>query len=245
MRKVTGGLVPAALWKEVMTAAEQGLPARPLDRTPEPASVSDSFAEQQVSYVDDVDSTTPQLPQSETNDGISGSGVVPGRVARNDDRGDGYTPAPQAAPSYPHMTSSYPALRSSDQQRQDTHDAESGPQADVWRSPNYQTRQSAQELSDYRQWLQTRRGPNAGGDMEPAPQPNPPRDNPSNYPTRQAAEAPPYYRPGPQVPQMPYQAYRDRPDPPAAYPYYAAPRSYYPATPYDGARYGDPRETER
>jgi penicillin-binding protein 1A len=33
MRGVTGGLVPARLWRQVMLAADAGLPARPLDRT--------------------------------------------------------------------------------------------------------------------------------------------------------------------------------------------------------------------
>jgi penicillin-binding protein 1A len=34
MRGVTGGTLPAEIWREVMTAAEKGLPARPLDRSP-------------------------------------------------------------------------------------------------------------------------------------------------------------------------------------------------------------------
>ena len=112
MRKVTGGLVPAALWKQVMTVAEQGLPPRPLDRTPEPASVSESFAADQVSYVDDMDSAAPQLPQDETGDFVSGSGVTPDRVAHNDDRSDGYRPAPQVAPSYPPALHTATASRS-------------------------------------------------------------------------------------------------------------------------------------
>jgi penicillin-binding protein 1A len=33
-RGVTGGSLPAAIWKQVMTAAEKGLPAKPLDRSP-------------------------------------------------------------------------------------------------------------------------------------------------------------------------------------------------------------------
>jgi penicillin-binding protein 1A len=216
MRKVTGGLVPAALWKQVMTVAEQGLPPRPLDRTPEPVSVSESFAAEQVSYVDDVDSAAPQLPQNEAGDFVSGSGVSPNRVARNDDQRDGYAPAPQAAPSYlppnappqqvapsyPHMTPPYVPPRPVDQpQRQAERDVEpSPPQADTF------------------------------------------RENSSNYPTRQAAEAPPYYRPWPQERPIPYQTYRDRSDPPSAYPYYPAPRSYYSAPSYADPRYGDTPE---
>jgi penicillin-binding protein 1A len=34
MLGVTGGTLPAEIWREVMTAAEKGLPARPLDRSP-------------------------------------------------------------------------------------------------------------------------------------------------------------------------------------------------------------------
>ena len=34
MRGVTGGSLPAAIWRDVMTAAEKGLPAKPLDRSP-------------------------------------------------------------------------------------------------------------------------------------------------------------------------------------------------------------------
>jgi hypothetical protein len=181
----------------MMTAAEQGSPARPLDRTPEPASLSESFADQQVSYVDDVDSAAPQLPQDETGDFTSGSGVTPGRVAQNDDQKDGYAPAPQAASSYPHIPPSYASLRPADQpQRQ------------------------------------------AERDVEPPPSAG--RETPSSYPPRQEAETPSYYRPWPQVPPMPYRAYRDRPDPPPAYPYYPAPRTYY-STPYPAPSYADPR----
>ena len=78
MRKVTGGLVPAALWKQVMTVAERGLSPRPLDRTPEPAGVSEDFAADQVAYVDEVDGAAPQLPQEQAGDFVStGSGVTP------------------------------------------------------------------------------------------------------------------------------------------------------------------------
>ena len=77
MRKVTGGLVPALLWKQMMTVAENGLPPHPLDRTPEPTGVSGAFADEQVSYVDDVDAAAPQLPQDEKGDFVSGSGVSP------------------------------------------------------------------------------------------------------------------------------------------------------------------------
>ncbi len=35
MKNVTGGSLPAAIWKSVMTAAEKGLPAKPLDMSPQ------------------------------------------------------------------------------------------------------------------------------------------------------------------------------------------------------------------
>jgi penicillin-binding protein 1A len=59
MRGVTGGSVPAQIWKTVMTAAEAGRPVKPLDRTPVPAmDTDDAFAEepfidaQQVAFED-------------------------------------------------------------------------------------------------------------------------------------------------------------------------------------------------
>src|SRR6185312_15851528 len=94
MRKVTGGLVPALLWKNLMQAAEAGQPARPLDRTPEPADVSPDFAAEQVANVDevrDINSAAPQVPVDDKGDFVAGnSGVSPGRpaqdrVAHNDD----------------------------------------------------------------------------------------------------------------------------------------------------------------
>jgi penicillin-binding protein 1A len=59
MRGVTGGSVPAQIWKKVMTAAHAGMPAKPLDRTPAPVFepeevfVEEPFQEaQQVAYED-------------------------------------------------------------------------------------------------------------------------------------------------------------------------------------------------
>jgi penicillin-binding protein 1A len=45
MKTVTGGSLPATIWREVMSAAEKGLPAKPLDRSPEePPAESSIFA---------------------------------------------------------------------------------------------------------------------------------------------------------------------------------------------------------
>jgi penicillin-binding protein 1A len=60
MRNVTGGTLPAAIWKDVMTAAEHGLPARTLDKSTEPA-VEDTSDTESASTSDDetsVDSGT-------------------------------------------------------------------------------------------------------------------------------------------------------------------------------------------
>ena len=241
MRKVTGGLVPAALWKQVMTVAEQGLPPRPLDRTPEPVGVSESFAADQVSYVDDVDSAAPQLPQKEAGDFVSGSGVTPGTVARNDDRRDSYAPAlQQAAPSYPHVPPAYGDLRPAEPpQRPVVQSAEPPPSAGRENPSSYPARQ-ATDAPIYRPWSQVRQMPYAERGMEPAPQTA--RENPSNDPTRQAAEVPPTDRPWSQAREDAYRAYRDRPDPPPAYPYYSTPRAYYPAPSYADPRYDDARD---
>jgi penicillin-binding protein 1A len=46
MRGVTGGSLPAAIWKQVMTAAELGLPGRPLDRSvPETSTDEETVAD--------------------------------------------------------------------------------------------------------------------------------------------------------------------------------------------------------
>jgi hypothetical protein len=80
--------------------------------------------------------------------------------------------------------------------------------------------------------------------VESPPAAEPPRENPSGYPTRQATEAPPTYRPWSQARQEAYQAWRDRPDPPP-YPYSSAPRAYYAAPSYADPRYDDTRDSDR
>jgi len=242
MRKVTGGLVPAALWKQVMTVAEQGLPPRALDRTPEPVGVSESVAADQVSYVDDVDSAAPQLPQEDAGDFVSGSGVTPGPVARNDDRKESYAPAlQQADPSYPHVAPAYADLRPGEQlQRPVGRPMEPPPPAGRENPTNYPPRQTADTPPNYRPWSQVRQMPYAERDMEPQPPTG--RENPPNDPTRQPAESPPAYRPWSQARQDAYRAYRDRPDPPPPYPYYSTPRAYYPAPSDADPRYDDARD---
>ncbi len=50
MRGVTGATLPAAIWKQVMTAAEQGLPAKPLDK-----SVPETTTDEQTTAADTGD----------------------------------------------------------------------------------------------------------------------------------------------------------------------------------------------
>jgi penicillin-binding protein 1A len=78
MRGVTGGLVPARLWRQVMLAAEAGLPARPLDRTEAapalmvtepgfedlPSAPADEIAGQPVRYTDLRVDAPPQYAET-------------------------------------------------------------------------------------------------------------------------------------------------------------------------------------
>jgi penicillin-binding protein 1A len=63
MRSVTGGTLPAAIWKQVMTAAEEGLRATPLDKsapeasTDETATVADTDDDESASTTDSPAST--------------------------------------------------------------------------------------------------------------------------------------------------------------------------------------------
>jgi penicillin-binding protein 1A len=110
MRRVTGGSIPALLWRTVMTAAEKDLPPLPLDRTPgAPVEVSDPFGASQVSYVDDLNAAPPMLPMDSQGEYFAtGSGVSAGRVARMDpppapppaDAPQPYAPQPYAAQTY-------------------------------------------------------------------------------------------------------------------------------------------------
>ena len=70
MRNVTGGTLPAAIWRTVMTAAEQGLPARELDKSsaPPPEDVADTDSDNDNSAnsnSDDDDESAQGAGQSE------------------------------------------------------------------------------------------------------------------------------------------------------------------------------------
>jgi penicillin-binding protein 1A len=62
MRGVTGGTLPAEIWREVMTAAEKDLPARPLDRSPPgiPVDTSILSSGQPPATDDEFQGTTAQ-----------------------------------------------------------------------------------------------------------------------------------------------------------------------------------------
>jgi membrane peptidoglycan carboxypeptidase len=83
MRRVTGGSIPAQIWKVVMTAAEHDRPLQPLDRTQEPSpDREDGLVDvSQASYVDDA-----QVPASEhlPVDGRGNSVALAGSVSANE-----------------------------------------------------------------------------------------------------------------------------------------------------------------
>jgi len=67
MRGVTGGSLPAAIWRDVMTAAEKGLPATPLDRSPPGQPVEDLLqgSGMPLNAADDESQTVTSEPQQE------------------------------------------------------------------------------------------------------------------------------------------------------------------------------------
>ncbi|MGH6876507.1 MAG: penicillin-binding transpeptidase domain-containing protein, partial [Rhizomicrobium sp.] len=70
MRNVTGGTLPAAIWKTVMTAAEQGLPVKPLDKAAPPPP-EDNAAAETASTSDDDANAVPSSQQSSSGDRAS------------------------------------------------------------------------------------------------------------------------------------------------------------------------------
>jgi len=87
MRGVTGGSMPARMWKDVMTVAERGYPLQPLDRTPGPPPDLDASTDwPQGGYIDGSDRAGAQLPIDANGNFVAlGSGVGPmGRHAMHD-----------------------------------------------------------------------------------------------------------------------------------------------------------------
>ncbi|HLY06031.1 MAG TPA: PBP1A family penicillin-binding protein [Rhizomicrobium sp.] len=81
MRNVTGGTLPAAIWKDVMVVAERGLPAKALDK---------SSSEPPV----DTETETASTDQTTANSADDES--APGDASRSDSE---YPPAQQSAPT--------------------------------------------------------------------------------------------------------------------------------------------------
>jgi penicillin-binding protein 1A len=66
MRGVTGGSLPAQIWREVMTAAEKGLPARPLDRSPPGVPVDETLMDSGLPVTTDDEATAaPAQPEQQ------------------------------------------------------------------------------------------------------------------------------------------------------------------------------------
>ena len=61
MRGVTGGSLPAEIWREVMTAAEKGLPAKPLDRSPPGLPIDETLSASGVSASGDDESNNAPI----------------------------------------------------------------------------------------------------------------------------------------------------------------------------------------
>lgn len=77
MKAVTGGSLPAAIWKQVMTAAESGLPAKPLDKSAPQAPIETDEAAA-ASGDDEVSgSGATATPEGETGSGPSASQSAP------------------------------------------------------------------------------------------------------------------------------------------------------------------------
>jgi len=74
MRGVTGGTLPAMIWKATMLAAEQGLPARPLDRSSPPPDLAPLVPDDAVMPGDD-ESVSALLALSPDSQGLIASGA--------------------------------------------------------------------------------------------------------------------------------------------------------------------------
>jgi penicillin-binding protein 1A len=73
MRNVTGGTLPAAIWKEVMTAAEHGLPARALDKSTEPPPEEEVSDTESASIPDDETSADSSTASNDSSMRESGT----------------------------------------------------------------------------------------------------------------------------------------------------------------------------
>ncbi len=83
MRRVTGGSIPAILWRDVMMTAEANTPPKALVRTPTPPAEETDATQMGVSFVDDLAPPTPPVDRNRTY-AATASVVVPRDAARNE-----------------------------------------------------------------------------------------------------------------------------------------------------------------
>ena len=98
MRGVTGGSLPAQIWHEVMTAAEKGLPARALDRSPPGIPVDTSILSSgQPLATDDEAQGAPaqEEPQQTSQTGEQRKSFWDWLFSSSDEKKPAQNPAPQ------------------------------------------------------------------------------------------------------------------------------------------------------
>jgi penicillin-binding protein 1A len=103
MKTVTGGSLPAAIWKDVMTAAEKGKPSKPLDMSPVQAPIDNSVLgtdAESAAPTDDEAAPMPggQSPQKNFWNWIFGSGQQSQRQPAPPADGPQADPADPGAP---------------------------------------------------------------------------------------------------------------------------------------------------
>lgn len=103
MKTVTGGSLPAAIWKDVMTAAEKGKPSKPLDMSPVQAPIDNSVLgtdTESAAPTDDEAAPMPggQSPQKNFWNWIFGSGQQSQRQPAPPADGPQADPADPGAP---------------------------------------------------------------------------------------------------------------------------------------------------
>jgi penicillin-binding protein 1A len=103
MRGVTGGTLPAAIWKEVMQTAEKGLAPRPLDRSPPEEAIDEGVQPSGPVSTDDESQRSVQN-QPEAQQVPASEQPKKGAVGRffnwlfgsDDDKPPATTPPPQS-----------------------------------------------------------------------------------------------------------------------------------------------------
>jgi penicillin-binding protein 1A len=98
MRGVTGGSLPADIWRQVMTAAEKGLPARPLERSPPgiPVDTSILTSGQPLATDDEAQGAPAQEePQQTSQTGEQRKSFWDWLFSSSDEKKPAQNPAPQ------------------------------------------------------------------------------------------------------------------------------------------------------